>query len=390
MNRATRWSPVFATVPVLGIMGALLAPASCTPHRKGDPSAAPHDTSELWLTADEVAHAQIDVTALDDHTIEDTLRTSGRVAFDDQRVAHVFSPVTGRVARIDAALGSRVEKGSLLAIIQSPDIGQASADLGKADADLIAAEHDYKRKELLLQSNAISAADYEASQDVYLQAKAERTRAQQKAALLNTGASNLGNLGYGLIAPIPGEVIARNLNPGIEVQGQYGGGNAAVELFTIGELDRVWVLADIYERDLARVTVGARVVVDVVAYPDRTFEGNVDWISGTLDPGTRTAKVRCTFDNPDHLLRSEMYATVRIHVTERRALAIPNEAIVESGDQAVAFIKTGLERNGRIQFQRLPILVDEKGCNGLRPVLHGLDKGMMVVTNGAQTLFDRM
>ena len=90
----------------------------------------------------------------------------------------------------------------------------------------------------------------------------------------------------------------RNINPGIEVQGQYSGG-ATQELFTIGEIDKVWVLADLYEMDLARVQVGAPAAVTVVAYPDKVFEGKVDWVSGMLDPTTRTAKVRCTFDNPD-------------------------------------------------------------------------------------------
>src|SRR5207253_9010213 len=134
--------------------------------------------------------------------------------------------------------------------------------------------------------------------------------ARAKAALLRTGGLGGDSQTYTLIAPIDGEVIAGNVNPGIEVQGQYGGG-VAVELFTVGELDRVWVFADLYEMDLARVNVGSKVVVKIVAYKDKTFPGKVDWVAGMLDSTSRTAKVRCTLDNPDKLLKPEMYATVQ-------------------------------------------------------------------------------
>jgi cobalt-zinc-cadmium efflux system membrane fusion protein len=319
---------------------------------------------------------------VDDQDVDDTILSSGRVTFDDQRVAHVFSPVTGRVARIAANLGDRLTRGQPLAIITSPDIGQASSDLGKADADLIAAEHDYKRKKDLYDAHAASQADYETSEDNYRKAKAEKERAYQKAFLLRTGTVDSVSQGYTLTSPIDGELIARAVNPGIEVQGQYGGGTA-VELFTVGELDKVWVLADVYEMDIARVKVGAKVSVSVVAYPGKSFEGRVDWVSGALDPTSRTAKVRCTFENPDRLLKPEMYATVTISVEETKALALPKGAVLRLGDQTVVFVQTGTTPDGRLKFEREPVQVDEgEGSNWL-PVQHGLDKGAQVVTQGA-------
>ena len=93
--------------------------------------------------------------------------------------------------------------------------------------------------------------------------------------------------------------------------------------------------------DLARVHVGSPAVVTVVAYTDKVFKGQVDWVSGMLDPGTRTAKVRCTFDNPDKLLRPEMYATVQISVDQKRALAIPRNALLRLGEYKVVFVEVG-------------------------------------------------
>jgi membrane fusion protein, heavy metal efflux system len=338
---------------------------------------------QAWLTPQQVSEAHIAVAPVDEQDVDDTILSSGRVTFDDQRVAHVFSPVTGRVARIEASLGARISKGSPLAVIVSPDIGQASSDLGKAEADLIAAEHDFKRKKDLFDAHAASQADYETAEDNYRKAKAEKERAYQKAFLLRTGgAVDAVSQGYTLTSPIEGELIARAVNPGIEVQGQYGGGQA-VELFTVGELDKVWILADVYEMDIARVKVGAKVTVRVVAYPAKTFEGRVDWVSGALDPTSRTAKVRCTFDNPDRLLKPEMYATVTISVEQKKALALPKGAVLRLGDQTVVFVETGTTPDNKLKFERIPVQVDEGEGSEWLPVEHGLDKGAKVVTQGA-------
>ena len=188
--------------------------------------------------------------------------------------------------------------------------------------------------------------------------------------------------GYTLTSPIDGELIARAVNPGIEVQGQYGGGTA-VELFTVGELDHVWVLADVYEMDIARVKVGAKVSVQGGRVPREDVHGRVDWVSGALDPTSRTAKVRCTFDNPDRLLKPEMYATVTISVEETKALALPKGAVLRLGDQTVVFVEIGTTPDGRLKFERAPVQVDEGEASEWLPVQHGLEKGTKIVTQGA-------
>jgi cobalt-zinc-cadmium efflux system membrane fusion protein len=370
---------ILAAIVLAVAMGA----SGC--HKSEAAQAAPGadaPAGQAWLTPEQVNEAHIIVAPLDDQDVDDTILSSGRVTFDDQRVAHIFSPVTGRVARILANLGERIHKGQPLAVITSPDIGQASSDLGKADADLIAAEHDFKRKKELFEAHAASQADYETAEDNYRKAKAEKERAYQKAFLLRTGSVDSVTQGYTLTSPIDGELIARAVNPGIEVQGQYGGGTA-VELFTVGELDHVWVLADVYEMDLARVKAGARVKVKVVAYPGKTFDGRVDWVSGALDPTSRTAKIRCTFDNPDRVLKPEMYATVTISVEESKALAVPKGAVLRLGDQTVVFVQIGTTPDGKLKFERVPVQVDEGEASEWLPLQHGLDKGTKVVTQGA-------
>jgi cobalt-zinc-cadmium efflux system membrane fusion protein len=364
------------------LLVALAASAGCKEASGSQTSASP--SGEVALSLDEIRQNSIVVEPTSNQEIDDTLVTSGRVAFEDIKVGHVFSPVTGRVARIDVELGAHVKAGQPLAVIQSPDISQASSDVAKADADLIAAEHGMQREKDLLAKWATSQKDYEAAEDAYRQARAEKQRAAQKAFLLRTGVDNVTQ-GYSLVSPLDGEVLARNLSVGTEVQGQYSGGTQ--ELFTVGELNEVWVLADVYEIDVARVQTGAKCVVRTVAYRDRTFEGKVDWVAGMLDPTTRTAKVRCTFANVERLLKPDMYATATISVASRNALALPKTAILHLGSQTVVFLDHGPGGpDGKHDFERVPVAVDEALGGRWLPVLHGLNPGDNVVTSGAEAL----
>jgi len=336
------------------------------------------------LSSADAKQAGIEVATVSEQDVDDTLLTSGRIAFNELKVGHVYSPVTGQVQRITAVLGQRVSKGQSLAVIQSPDVGVASSDLGKAKADLEAAQRDFERVQVLVKQSAATPRDVEQSEDNYRKAKAEMERAQQKAYLLRSGGGV--TQGYAVFAPIEGYVLARNIAPGIEVQGQYSGAATAVELFTVGEIDQVWVLADIYESDLARGHTDQKVVVTVVAYPDKAFEGQIDWVSWFLDPATRTEKMRCTLDNKGERLKPEMYATVSIAVEAKRALAVPRDAVIQTADQTLVYVQSGPDSQGKLQFERLPVTVDLDGMRDWVPVTHGLDSGQKVVVKGRQKL----
>jgi membrane fusion protein, heavy metal efflux system len=361
---------------VFAVCGAACHRSEAAPEAIGP---TPPD-DEVWLTPQQIIDAKIDVKPLETHSVDDTILTSGTISLDDMRTGHVFSPVTGRVVGIVGQLGQRVTKGTPLAVIESPDIGSAVSDVHKAEADMIAAEHDVKRKKALYEAKAGPLADLEAANDVYRRAKAELERASQKEQLLRLGNANTVTQQYTLPSPVDGEVLMRQISPGVEVQGQYSGG-ATVELFTIGELDKVWVLGDLYEMDMARVKVGAPAQVSVVAYPGKIFTGKVDWVSGSLDPNTRTAKVRCTFDNPDKLLRPLMYATVQISVDQETALAIPRNALLRLGAETSVFLKVA-EDKGYVHFKRVVVDVDEGESSPWLVVKKGLEPGGQLVVNG--------
>jgi cobalt-zinc-cadmium efflux system membrane fusion protein len=366
----------------LGIL-ALLA-VSCTPSRAATTPALP--PGQVWLTPDEIAGAAVTSVPVEPHDINDVLVASGRVSFDEAHVAHVTSPVSGRVVRIDGALGEPVKKGQVLALIRSPDLGDATADLAKAEAERIATEHAYDRAKVLREGGGASDAAVEQAQDAWRIAQAELERAQEKVALFHAGAGVTES--YALTSPIAGTVLARTVTPGFEIQGTYSGGSLP-ELFTVGDLDDVWVYADIYENDLARVHAGEHVSVSVTGVPER-FEGQVDYVADMLDPQTRTARLRCTIPNPDHRLEPEMYGTVRVSVAAIQALAVPRSAVMHLADQSLVFVERGPAADGRMRYERLPVVVDESGDAPYVPVEHGLDRGDRVVAKGAEALSTRL
>jgi len=386
-----RFSFAGAAIVALALLSGCRTAAMASPKEDGssNPTTGQPPAEQVWITAKQVEEQNIKTAVVEMRDLDNPIVTSGRVALDDVRTAHVFSPVTGRIVKVIAELGAQVNEGDPLAVIESPDIGTAESDANKAQADLIAADNDRKRKKDLFAKQAGSGADVEVAEDNYRKAVAELERARQKLSLLRSGTVDTVGQTYTITAPIKGEVLALNIHHGAEVQGQYSGG-ANQELFTIGDLENIWVVGDLYEMDFARVHVGAPVSVSVVAYPDQPFTGTVDWISGSLDPATRTARVRSTFANKERLLRPEMYATVQFSVDRKKTLAVPDTAVLRLGDTNVVFIRLPDGEDGTAKFKRYPVTVSERVTGDLVEVLHGLNAGDVVVTDGAILLSQKL
>jgi cobalt-zinc-cadmium efflux system membrane fusion protein len=361
-------------------MAALFASAACQKQPAAEPSPA-HPPGEIWLSPDRANQAGIVVSPVTEQWVGDAVVTNGRVAFDDTRVAHVFSPVNGRIAKLLAPLGAHVERGAPLALLASPDLGQFSSDFLKAKADVATTRSEYERQKELFEAHAGARRDLETAENNFQKAEAELQRAQAKIQLLSPNGKDDATQEFVLRSPIAGEVIARNVNPGSEVQGQYSGGTA-VELFTIGELDQVWVLADLYEVDLNRVKKGDLATVRVVTYADKVFQGKVSWVSGALDAASHTAKVRLEIPNRNGELRPEMFATVSVFLDRTRTLAIPRTALLRLGSETVVFVQKG-KTEKFLQFERRLVSVREDGAGDYVPVIKGLEAQENIVTAGA-------
>jgi cobalt-zinc-cadmium efflux system membrane fusion protein len=291
--------------------------------------------------------------------------------------------VNGRIERVLAAVGQRVRKGDPLALLLSQDLGSAFSDEIKARNDLIAAEHEVVRQREMFALQAGSRRDLEVAEGNFRRAKAELQRAAEKARLLRARGADEVTQEFVLRSPMDGEVVARSANPGVQVQGQYSAGGNVVELFTIGSIEELYLLSDVYEVDLPSVRRGAEVALEVAAYPGRIFRGRADWISDVLDPVLRTTKVRCLLQNRERLLRPEMYGTVRIAAPGRRAVTVPREAVLRLGDETAVFVEEPPAQDGRVTFRRRAVVANEQVPGELVAVLAGLKSGERVASRGS-------
>jgi cobalt-zinc-cadmium efflux system membrane fusion protein len=374
---APRHPITFVALAALSVLG----PPACRASVGGELDQTPLD--EVWLSEDQLRKGEVREVTATETDVPQAVTAAGHVAFNDLHVTHVFSPVTGRVTTVLAQPGQRVRKGSPLLMLASPDVGQAFSDVVKAQADLAASEAEYHRQGRLSRAGATSRRDYEVAADGFRTSRAEYQRAEKKAALLGQGGLRSITQQYTLESYIDGEVIARTVNPGTEVQGQYSGG-AAVELFTIGDIQEVWVYADVADVDLPQVAAGAGCEVRVPAYGERVFLGSVDWISGVVDPALRTARVRCAVSNRGEELKPEMLARVSIVRPSRRALTLPRDAVVHINESSFVYVADGSRPDGRRIFKRRVVRTAE--ARGERvAVLEGLAPGDRVVVEGSIT-----
>ncbi len=342
-----------------------------------------HREEEVSLASTQWASGTVSTAVAEERDLPAFVTVGGKLTFDDRRVTHVFSPLNGRIERVLAAPGQRLRKGDPLAVLLSQDLGSAFSDELKAKADLIAAGHEVSRQREMVALQASSRRDLEVAEDNFNRAKAEHERAAQKVRLLRARGADGVSQEFVLRSPMDGEVLARNANPGVQVQGQYSAGPNVVELFTIGRIDELYLMGEVYEVDLPSVRRGAEVELEVAAYPGRTFRGRVDWISDVLDPVLRTAKVRCVLQNRDRLLRPEMYELVKIATPGRHAVAVPREALLRLGDETDVFVQAPEAKDGRVSFRRRAVIADEQIPGELVAVLAGLNPGERVASRGS-------
>jgi len=178
-----------------------------------------------------------------------------------------------------------------------------------------------------------------------------------------------------IVSPIGGVAIDRKVTEGQFVQSD------STPMVTVADLSTVWVLGDVFERDLHLVSVGQPVHIATTAYPGETFAGRVNYISDSIDPATRAAKVRVSVANPHTRLKPEMYATVSVDVASReRAVVVPADAVFTEESQMFVFVEKSAGT-----FVRRPVVVAEGEGNDRR-VVSGLKAGERVVTDGALLL----
>jgi cobalt-zinc-cadmium efflux system membrane fusion protein len=297
------------------------------------PSAEP-GVLRFPTAAPQLAQIKTDRAALAPVPMDEPL--AARISYDENATARLVAPIAGRVVEIHANIGDSVKAGTVLAVLDAPELGTAAADLAKAQADAQQKKSALDRARSLFQAEVIARRDLEAAQAEAQQTQAEVERARLRLASLNPGgASAAGGQRYQLRAPISGVVATRKINPAMEVRP-----DTEEPLFVVTDMSRLSVLVDVPERDLPIVTVGKSAQVEVSAYPHRNFTGTVVHVAPTLDPQTRRVQARVAVDNREGLLKPEMYAKVGILADAKEELPkIPTGALLVEGVKNYVFVE---------------------------------------------------
>lgn len=295
-----------------------------------------------------------------------TIRAVGRVAYDERRVSHVYTKVQGWVEKLHIDYeGQLVKRGQPLLEIYSPELVATQEEL------LVAARYRD-------QTSASPFEDVEKGGANLFEATRRRLELwdipdRDIDRLLETEAIRKH---LTLYSPAKGVVTHLMVREGMEV-----GPNQ--NLYTIADLSRVWVYADVYEYELPWVAVGQQGVVELSYMPGTAFEGTVTYIYPYLDPKTRTVRVRLEMDNPERVLKPDMFANVRIQAQTRRGtLAVPDEAVLRSGQRSLVIVAL---RGGRFDPRQVTLGIDSG--DGWLEVREGLAEGEQIVTSG-QFLID--
>lgn len=264
-----------------------------------------------------------------------TVELPAKLVWNEERTQRVVPSFAGRVTGIDADVGTQVKAGAVLARLASPDFGAAQADAAKAEADADLSRKALARQRELYEAGIVARKDVEQAEADMRRSAAERARAHARAALYGAAASVDQQLA--LRAALPGLVVERNLNPGQELRPDpYGPG--VPPLFVITDPATLWVQIDAREGDVDALPTGARLELLVPALPGRRFEARVLTTAASIDPGTRTVKVRASVPNPDRLLRAEMLASARLERALGPGVLVPASALVLRGARHFVFV----------------------------------------------------
>ena len=305
-----------------------------------------------------------------------TLRLTGTVAYNGFRTTPVISPVSGPVSRVVVVPGQKVRRGDPLLYVASPDYSQLRTNYLKAREAYALTEKALARAKDLYEHKAISEQVLEQAQSADVQAGGDLASAQ--AALKVLGVADPDELAQAppsfeisVKAPITGQVVEQNVAAGQLLQ------PGATQCFMISDTTSVWVLVNVYQKDLPFVRAGDPVTIQTDAYPD-TFQGRISYVAASLDPNTRTLQARIDTSNPAEKLKKDMYVVAMVKAgTIRNAIALPDAAILRDSENQ-PFVYAATSAN---QFGRRPVKLGES-LNGQTEITSGLAPGDQVIGDG--------
>jgi len=304
--------------------------------------------------------------------LETLLRFNGRLVWDEDRTARIFTPFAGKVLSIAVRPGDRVKQGQALAMLAAPDLGVAQSEARKAEQDYALAQKSLARVRELHEAGVAPTKDLQAAQADEARAAAERARTEARLKSWGLDARAVDQR-FALRSPLAGVVVERNLNPGQEVRADTPPPSG---IFVVSDPEHLWFVLDVAETAVGAVRPGQEVTLSAAALGEGQVVGHITQVADLVDPQTRSVKVRGTVVNPDRRLKAEMYVTAEVRLPAGQGIVVPTSAIYLRGEQYYVFVDGG---GGR--YLRRPVRVGPV-TDGHQVVLEGLEAGAKVVVEG--------
>ena len=371
--------PIQCSIVITSLVCAALLAGCKSGKETGDGAPPPTQVVQVAdmnvLTIDSKDLAKFPLVTAESVSATSELNATGTVSPDVSREVPVISLANGRVVDIRARLDDHVKKGQLLFQVQSPDITNAfNAYLKASNDEQLAAKANARAKDLFAHG-AISQAQVEQADEAEQNAKSDLNAAEEQLKIYGVSKDHPSSL-VSVTAPISGVIVSQNITNAAATGVSLAGSATA---FTIADLSTVWVLCDVYENDIPKISLGQEAHIKVNAYPDKSLTGHVSDIGPVLDPQLRTAKVRIQLDNPGFLkLGMFVTATFTSKQTEQHAV-VPADAILHLHDREWVFIPAGDNH-----FKRVEIHSGQTLPNNRQVILSGIDPGQSVVSNALQ------
>lgn len=263
---------------------------------------------------------RIELASVVTEPVRSELTLVGKVIADENRVIKVFPLVGGNVENVTVELGDYVRKGQVLATIRSGEVADFERQMIQAQSEVLVAEKNLKTAEELFESKLNSQREVTSAKKEVENAQAELNRIKEVFRIYGLGKTQ----NYTVKAPIDGFVLSKNVNPGMQLRSDNN-----EQIFTVGQISEVWVMANVNESDIPKVKLGMMADIKTISYGDEQFRGSVDKIYNVLDPETKAMKVRIRLNNAGYKLKPEMHATVSLKFDEGGSMtAIPAGAVI--------------------------------------------------------------
>ena len=310
-------------------------------------------------------------------TVSPKLLLPAVVESDPARTAAVLTPLSGRLIALKVALGDRVSRGQVVAIMDSPDLAQAYADNERAEDASKLSQKNLGRQEAQNKLGVASDRDLDQAKSDYAQAAAEYARTQAHLKTLGAAASpRSAPRQLPIAAPVGGSVTVLNVTPGNMIN------DPTQPLMTIADLSTVWITAMVPEKDIAGVSKNQDAQVMLAAYPDRVLQGKVLFLSDVIDSDSHRGKIRIAFANGDYALKPNMFATVVLSGDARSLVVLPSSALLMNNDRTSVFVATA---PWTFERRSVDAQLEEGSSVAIRS---GVSAGEQVLVKGAILLND--